>query len=140
MFRYFVLSWNPLDPRAVAAARSLSERLLGRQAGWVRAFEAVGLAGFHAGLGEGASQTQVLDQGAGAVFGRIFNRDASDPAAALRVQFDRNESLKIIHTGGRRLFERYWGRYVAVVQDAATGETWVLRDPSGHMPCFIASH
>jgi len=140
MYRYFVLNWNPTDPRAVAAARSLSERLLARQSGWVRAFEAVGLAAFHAGLGLGASETRVLDQDAGAVFGRIFNRDPPDPAAALRVNFDGDESLKIIQTGGRRLFERYWGRYVAVVQDAATGETWVLRDPSGHMPCFIAAH
>ena len=140
MYRYFVLNWNPTDPRAVAAARSLSERLLGRQSGWTRAFESVGLAAFHAGLGAGASETVVLDQDAGAVFGRIFNRDMPDPAAALRINFDPPESLKVIQTGGRRLFERYWGRYVAVVQDAATGETWVLRDPSGHMPCFMATH
>ena len=140
MYRYFVLNWNPTDPRAVAAARSLSERLLARQSGWLRAFEAVGLAGFHAGLGLGASETRLLDQNAGAVFGRIFNRDPADCGAALRVDFDGNETLRIIQSGGRRLFERYWGRYVAVVQDAATGESWVLRDPSGHMPCFIAAH
>src|SRR3569833_2299621 len=140
MYRYFVLSWNPADPRAVATASSLAERLLARQSGWKRAFESLGLAAFAAGSGEGASRTFVLDQDAGAVFGRIFNRDMPDCAAALRVDFDGNESLKIIQTGGRRLFERYWGRYVAVVQDAATGEAWVLRDPSGHMPCFIAAH
>lgn len=140
MYRYFVLNWNPGDPQAVVAARSLSERLCGRQSVWLQAFEAVGLAGFHAGLGLGASETRVLDQGAGAVFGRIFNRDASDCASALRVDFDGKETFEIIHSGGRRLFERYWGRYVSVVQDAATGESWVLRDPSGHMPCFIATH
>jgi len=140
MYRYFILNWNPTDPRAVATARSLAERILARQSGWKIAFESVGLAAFDAGSADGASRTFVLDQDAGAVFGRIFNRDMADSAAALRVDFDGNESLKIIQTGGRRLFERYWGRYVAVVQDAATGETWVLRDPSGNMPCFIAMH
>jgi len=140
MYRYFVLNWNPLDPRAVATARLLSERILGRQSGWIRAFEAVGNAAFHMGLGEGASETLLLDHDAGAVFGRIFNHDMPSTSAALRVEFDFNESVKIVQTGGRRLIERYWGRYVGLVQDAATGETWVLRDPSGQMPCFIAAH
>lgn len=122
MYRYFVLNWNPIDPQAVATARSLWERLLGRQSGWKLAFESVGLAAFHADLDAGASETLLLDHDAGAVFGRIFNRDMSDPAVCLRINFDGNESSKIVQTGGRRLFERYWGRYVAVVQDAATGD------------------
>ncbi len=142
MYRYFVLSWSPRDAQAVAATRSLRERLLGRRSGfiWKLAFESVGLAAFHAELEAGASETFLLDQNCGAVFGRIFNRDMPDPAAAKRINFDGDESSKIVQTGGRRLFERYWGRYVAVVQDAATCETWVLRDPSGHMPCFLVTH
>ncbi|MEA3178861.1 MAG: hypothetical protein QOI59_2384 [Gammaproteobacteria bacterium] len=140
MYRYFVLNWNPLDVRSAATARLLSERLLARQSGWIRAFEAVGVAAFHAGLGAGASETFLLDHGAGAVFGRIFNRDMPSTPAALRIEFDASESLKIVQTGGRRLVERYWGRYVGLVLDAGTGETWVLRDPSGQMPCFIAAH
>jgi asparagine synthase (glutamine-hydrolysing) len=140
MYRYFVLHWNPTDARATATARTLHERLLGRESGWKLAFESLGLAAFHAGVGIGASETLLLDQDGGAVFGRIFNRDMPDTAAALRIHFDGNESQKIVQTGGRRLFERYWGRYVAVVQNAGTGETWVLRDPSGHLPCFFATH
>jgi len=140
MYRYFLLIWNPTDPRAAATAGALHERLSGGESGWKLAFESVGLAAFHAGLGTGASETLLLDQNAGAVFGRIFNRDMPDTAAALHIRFDDSESRKIVQTGGRRLFERYWGRYVSVVQDSATGATWVLRDPSGHMPCFIATH
>jgi asparagine synthase (glutamine-hydrolysing) len=108
--------------------------------GWVRAFEAEGIAAFHAGLGQGASETVLLDHGAGAVFGRIFNRDTESTAGALHLEFDRSESLKIVQTGGRRLIERYWGRYVALIQDAATSETWILRDPTGAMPCLLAAH
>src|ERR1700760_118871 len=62
MYRYFVLNWNPVDPQAVAPARSLWERLLGRQSGWKLAFDSVGLAAFHADLDAGASDTLLLDQ------------------------------------------------------------------------------
>ena len=139
MYRYFVLVWNSRDLTAAASARALCERMASVASGWVRAFEAEGICAFHAGLGEGASQTVLLDHGAGAVFGRIFNRDIDNTASALRVEFDRGESLKIVQTGGRRLFERYWGRYVALIQDAATSETWILRDPSGGMPCLLTT-
>src|SRR3984893_1808191 len=140
MYRYFVLVWNSRDLTAAASARALCERMASVASSWVRAFEAEGICAVHAGLGEGASQTVLLDHGAGAVFGRIFNRDIDNTASALRVEFDRGESLKIVQTGGRRLFERYWGRYVALIQDAATSETWILRDPSGGMPCLMTTH
>src|ERR1700761_1471472 len=99
MYRYFVLIWNPLDAQAAETARAISERLLFAPSGWVRAFAADGVAAFHSGLGEGASETFLLQHGAGAVFGRIFNRDMTDTAQALRVDFDYGESLKIVQSG-----------------------------------------
>jgi asparagine synthase (glutamine-hydrolysing) len=140
MYRYFVLVWNPRNLQAAASARSLSERMVSVASGWARAFEAEGICAFHAGLGEGASKTLLLEHGAGAVFGRIFNRDIDNTPGAVRVEFDHSESLKIVQSGGRRLIERYWGRYVALIQDAATSETWILRDPSGQMPCLLGAH
>src|SRR5262249_34087328 len=70
----------------------------------------------------------------------IFNRDIEDTARAVRVELDASESLKIVQTGGRRLFDRYWGRYVALIQDAATSEAWIRGDPSGAMPCLMTVH
>jgi asparagine synthase (glutamine-hydrolysing) len=46
-------------------------------------------------------------------------------------------SRSILVTRGRRLVERYWGRYVAILHDAASGTTRVLRDPSGGLPCLM---
>src|SRR5258708_26151171 len=123
MYRYFVLVWNPRNLIAAASAGVLSEGIVAVASGWVRAFEAEGICAFHAGLGEGASQTFLLDHGAGAVFGTVFNRDIDSTDSALRVEFDHTESLKIVQTGGRRLIERYWGRYVALIQDAPPTET-----------------
>ena len=140
MYRYFVLIWNSDDPHATASAHSLGERILQLPAGWARTFEAAGVAAFHAGSGVGSSATLLLEDGVGAVFGRIFNRDPESTAAALRVDLGHGESHRIAQTGGRRLIERYWGRYVALVQDAATGDIWVMRDPTGGMPCLLAAY
>lgn len=136
MYRYFILIWNPQDAQPAAAARSLNERLLSPGSRWQCALEARGLAAFHAGLGEGSSTTVRFDQGPGAVFGRIFNRDIQDPVRAARVEFDSGESLRIVQSGGGRLLERYWGRYVALFQDPVTGESSVLRDPTGGLPAL----
>ncbi len=140
MYRYFVLIWDCRDPQACSSARRLSERLVAVGSGWARAFDAQGVAAFHAGLGEGSSGTLRLDRGAGAVFGRIFSHDLDDTAAALRVAFDSVQTERIVRSGGRRIVERYWGRYVALVHDAATSESWILRDPSGGMPCLMTVH
>src|SRR5262245_26554488 len=116
MYRYFVLIWNPRDKPAAANARALCERMVLLPLGWARIFEAEGVCAFHAGLDEGASQTLLLEQGAGAVFGRIFNSNLDTTASAVRIEFDAAETAKIVQTGGRRLMQRYWGRYVALVQ------------------------
>ncbi|HVO45087.1 MAG TPA: asparagine synthase-related protein [Steroidobacteraceae bacterium] len=139
MYRYLALVWDTRDPRGFSAARLISERLLQSQTGWTTALTAHGLLAFHAGVDEGASETVTLYGQSGAIFGRIFNRGATDPAGALRVEFNRSETVRIVATGGRRLLERFWGRYVALIHDGATGETWVLRDPGGALPCLLVS-
>ncbi|HUI60916.1 MAG TPA: asparagine synthase-related protein [Steroidobacteraceae bacterium] len=139
MYRYLALVWDARDTRSSAGARLISERLLLSGRGWSKAFAAHGLLAFHAGLEEGASETLTLYGRSGAVFGRIFNRGAADTAGALRIDFNRSETIRIVATGGRRLLERFWGRYVALIQDAATGEAWILRDPSGALPCLLVS-
>jgi asparagine synthase (glutamine-hydrolysing) len=55
------------------------------------------------------------------------------------VRFNEVESAQIVASGGRRLLEGYWGRYVAILRNALTGEVWVLRDPSGAFPCWLTA-
>src|SRR5262249_43409810 len=129
----------PSEASVAATARALRERLRTLPQGWLPIFEADGVCAFHAGLGAGASKTVLLGDGAGAVFGRIFNRDLGETAGVLQVDPEPAESLRIVQTGGRRLIERYWGRYVALIRDPATGEAWILRDPTGAMPCLMMS-
>lgn len=79
------------------------------------------------------AQALLLPGGRGVVFGHIFHRYG--PAEALE-QFASAEIGSIEMSGGRHLFERYWGRYLAVVRGG--GKLRVLRDPSGTFPCVFA--
>ena len=140
MYRYLALLWNPEDERSRHIVRSLAERLELGPARWSCAVEAPGVAIFHAGRRAGASDARLLPHCAGAVFGRIFTRNIDEPESAGNVSFDEAEGSRIVASGGRRLLERYWGRYVAIVRNAVTDEVWVLRDPSGGFPCWYTSH
>lgn len=74
-----------------------------------------------------------LPEGRGMVFGHIFHRYGQ--AEALK-EFAPPEIGPIEASGGLHLFERYWGRYLAVIR--VGGKVRVLRDPSGTLPCVFA--
>lgn len=136
MYRYLALIWNPADHEISASAHPLIERMSAAPASWQRALHEEGVVVFHAGLNEGASETRVLEGDSGVVLGRIFAR-AGTPA---RPAFDPAETAAVVASGGKRLFEHYWGRYVAIVRSSRTGEVYVLRDPLGQMPCMLTSY
>jgi asparagine synthase (glutamine-hydrolysing) len=147
MYRYLALIWNPEDERSGLAAVALQERLNASSTRWSLALEATGVLVLHAGrAAHGASgQTSTSDawplaRAAGVVLGRVFTQNIESPQSAARVTFDDRESSQIVASGGRRLLERYWGRYVAIVRNGVTGEVWVLRDPSGGFPCLLIHH
>jgi asparagine synthase (glutamine-hydrolysing) len=140
VYRYLALIWNPSDERSRLAAITLTERLMAGAGGWARVLDEAGVSLFHAGRHPGSSDTVPLAPCAGAVLGRIFSRHIEDPQSASRVSFDTGESAAIVTSGACRLLERYWGRYVALVRNAHTGEVWVLRDPSGALPCWLVVH
>jgi asparagine synthase (glutamine-hydrolysing) len=140
VYRYLALLWNPADERSRHLVRSMAERLEREPESWSCAMEATGVAIYHAGRNAGASDACLLPHSSGAVLGKIFTRDIDAPESAAKVTFDEAEGSRIAASGGRRLLERYWGRYVAVVRNAVTDEVWILRDPSGGFPCWYTSH
>jgi asparagine synthase (glutamine-hydrolysing) len=140
VYRYLALVWNPADERSRLEVLSLVARLSSGSTRWSRVLDCEGVAIFHADRSAGSSNACLLPHSAGVVLGRVFTRDIENPESAARIVFDDAESARLVATGGRRLFERYWGRYVAILRNAATGEVWVLRDPSGGFPCWLTSH
>ncbi len=140
MYRYLALIWNDTDERSRLAVLALTQRLQASRTQWSRVLDCPGVVVFHADRHAGSSNATPLAHAAGVVLGRVFTRELDDPQAAARVRLDDAESSLIAASGGRRLLERYWGRYVAVVRNSLTGEVWVLRDPSGGFPCWLTTH
>jgi len=140
VYRYLALIWTPGDQEAGCVARMLTERIQASPGGWRSVVDAEGVVAFHAGEEGTGSQTRVLGQSAGVVFGTIFNRNIETVEAAQRVVFDAAETDAIVASGGTRLLTHYWGRYVALIRNRGTGETAVLRDPMAQLPCFLSAY
>lgn len=136
MYRYIALLWDPNKGDSDAAARALTARLQVSATQWSQIVQGSGVVAFHAGVGAGPNGACLLSRSGGAVLGTLFAR-GFDRAASCRVTaFDDAEAVLIVATGGKRLLEKYWGRYVALVRSEETAEVRVLRDPSGSLPCW----
>jgi len=136
VFRYLAFVWHDLDPAAREAARRLIERHSSSSPEWHVAVRKKGLYVGYAGATAGSSELYLLADGAGAVLGRLFERANDLRFTPARLAFDEQETRAIVATGGRRVIDRYWGRYVAFLHDTAASTTWVLRDPSAGLPCL----
>ncbi|MDF0544991.1 asparagine synthase-related protein [Sphingobium sp. H39-3-25] len=67
----------------------------------------------------------------GVIIGKIFDRNGS-PQQVGTIPVVEGELIQ--KTAGRRLINKYWGSYVAAI--ASKEGTYVLRDPSGGLPCY----
>lgn len=139
MYRFFALAWDATDSPAAALAGQLALRLQRADGSWNSVLTVAGLATFQTGAQPRRHDAYVLADSMGVVFGKLFEkRFDSSPGESL-VLSD-SDSARVAATGGRYLLEQYWGRYVAIIRDRASGRVRVLRDPSGGLPCFTTTY
>jgi asparagine synthase (glutamine-hydrolysing) len=117
-------------------ARVLTERLQTEGSGWSLALRNNGLQVFCKDVRPGASEPHVLYGDSGVVLGRLFVRGNDCVSSAAPPVLPEVETAAILATAGRRLFDAFWGRYVAFLRDGMQGTTWILRDPTAGLPCF----
>jgi len=142
VFRYVAFVWNDADPAARTSAGSLARRLGETSAQWQSVLDRKGLRVLCADVRRGSSEPYLLHRDGGVVLGKLFRRVGEAGAArSVTAPFAIPEepSRAIAESGGRRLIEGYWGRYVAFLHDEAASVTRILRDPSSALPCFAAS-
>lgn len=133
MFRYFGFSWNIAVATQVAVAQRFEDAIRCAES-WHCAHASPGLRVFTIGSRAGVNESYPLPRSSGVVLGHLFRRrDRGTPIR--QVDLSANEGEAILQTEGRALVDDYWGRYVAVFRPNASG-TFVLRDPSGTLPCF----
>ncbi|NJO12383.1 MAG: hypothetical protein HC872_01700 [Gammaproteobacteria bacterium] len=136
VFRFLVLSWNAADPECSARARQIAVTLSHRLPEFRGVLRIPGLQVLIAGEERGTNSVHRLHGSSGVVLGVLFARHGSS-SSACKASLNRTASEAIVNSGGAALVERYWGRYVAFLADA-TGTRWVVRDPSGSLPCLLA--
>lgn len=136
MFRYVAFVWNDQDAGAREAARALLQRRAGAGQDWRVALRGSGIEVLYTGAGHGSCTAYLLAEG-GAVFGNLFARSQEGVSTPASPALEAADSRAILDSNGRHLIESFWGRYVAFLHDAGARATWVVRDPSGGMPCYV---
>ena len=137
MFRYVAFLWNEQDAAARDRARALLQRHAAAADGWRVALRGNGVEVLYATSAADASTTYTLAEGGGVVLGNLFARSPEGVSTPAAGQLGAADSRALLDSNGRHLIERFWGRYVAFLHDAPAGATWVVRDPSGGLPCYL---
>lgn len=135
MFRYVACVFDETDPAQTALAKSLSQRFGLPE--WASVLSVRGLQIFCADWRLGSSEVNILQQGRGAVLGTVFEScDEHAKTALPKKVFPASQSLQIVKSGCRHLVDHGWGRYVAFAHDESLQKSYVLRDPTGGLPCY----
>ena len=132
LLRYIGLIWDVTDPSGKEKAARCG-RLMEGSDGWDRVAHIPGLQVYcRGGRGTGSMSALPLARESGVVLGTVFGSDC----VLHNPNFSEAETDAIIESQGRSLLDSYWGRYVGFVADASRRTVWVVKDPTGRLPCF----
>ncbi len=141
MFRYVAFVWNDEDPAARESAGVLSQRLAHREGAagesWHSGLRGRGLQVRYTRADADSCEAYPLTGGEGVVLGDLFARSQEGLSGPAPRPLSPSDSRAMLDTDGRHLIESFWGRYVAFLHDEQAGASWVVRDPSGGLPCYL---
>ena len=139
MYRYVSFVFDPTNAEQHKHASILADQLRSLSPNWKEQYNADGflvmtLDPHH------ASNTYRIGEGSGVVIGNLFIGSEPVPVPGPHGTKSLRHSNEIVATIGRSLMRDYWGRYVAFLIDDSGDRRFVLRDPSGALPCFHFKH
>ncbi len=134
--RYVAFLWNPFDPSAQKTATRLAREFSRCKPAWHPISAGDGAAMFHRPFAGRAFESLSLPQRAGVILGTLFPRDLAQWSLQWRPQLDERFAEMAIASRGRRVVEELWGRYIVILNGRAGRDHYVIRDCSGHVPCF----
>lgn len=142
MFRYVAVIWNDRNEADAVAAARLLKRMMSTSRDLRASFECPGMRVLCNARPRTPSGPCHLSGESGVVLGTLFaapllmNDSYSTRLTALRQQ----DSHAIVGSAGRELVNKFWGRYVAFINDPRRDAKLVVRDPMGGLPCFVCKH
>ena len=137
MYRFIALLWNPDDKQCLLRAQSLAEQLYRSLSDWQPVLKLDGLFIFHDTSTVGATDVYKLRDHAGVVLGKVFRQSGQDTDNPAELISEQRFSRAVIDTRGQHLVDCLWGRYVAFLWDRIKRRHYVLRDPTGGVPCIF---
>lgn len=142
MFKYMVFAWDRNDALQARVVDQLVPRLTAESAAWYCALEQPGLRVFHTVKSQSAAGVCRLQGNHGVVLGALFRNAGTGETVASRVgkSLPVHESADIHASRGRKLIERYWGDYIAILSHPEAGSVSILRSPMGRLPCQYFKH
>jgi asparagine synthase (glutamine-hydrolysing) len=141
VFRYIALIWNPTDPREFETVQLIERRIAERVPTLQQCFQADGLRVLCSEIDRSGLKIYPMTAHSGLVLGRLFRRssDINDDCPAPEGTFDSTDEDRIIASPGRSRVTQYWGDYVAFLVDKSSAAKWIIKDPTGNLPCFRTS-
>jgi asparagine synthase (glutamine-hydrolysing) len=140
MLRYLALLWNFTDGSQADIVQTIARDVGAKLTSLQPTLHTNGLLVWSNGAHADQVQEVSSERAVGAVLGRMFKRETKGREAHVQTPLPVTPDSNIAAEGADHLLQHYWGRYVAFVRSERTGLTWVLRDPSGGLPCFFTSH
>lgn len=137
MLRYLVIIWDSSCAQQCHAARRLAALLCEDSHEWK-----IQLDGSNTlvltNKASSALDIHVLPDTSGVILGSVFarNREIEDETVSPRVSFTVSEAEAIEQSSGRWLVTECWGDYVAIIPQRNRKATFVVKDPTGNLPCF----
>lgn len=131
--RYIVVSWDPFVDEHGTAAQRVVSRLRRQYPQWQMVYAGEGVIALYIAARPSVARAIVLSDDRGIILGTVFrNSDTADTVT----EVNDAESERIVRSGGRHIIDNFWGAYVAFLVDPTSGSRYVLRDPSGQVPCY----
>ena len=133
MERYLAVVWNGGNPAACEQANQLlSQRVL---TDWRCALSVPGLSVFLSSRQNCHLSSCTLPDSSGFLVGTVFSADVSRPRAPVVDELATSKPF-LVSDPLTAFTKKYWGRYVAFFRNHSGTRTQVLRDCSGHVPCY----
>jgi asparagine synthase (glutamine-hydrolysing) len=129
--------WDDEDRSQAEMVKALANQLQPAAGAWSSALHVRGMHVLYAGARTGSSEIYRLNGVDGVVLGTAFEACTHQAQSTLAKKFFSNdESRQILASGCRSLVTCCWGRYVAFARDEAANRAYVVRDPTGGLPCY----
>jgi len=136
VYRFVAFIWDDLNPSEARAAGAMTARFRRPDATWTGIFEAPGIIVFSFQPTVIWLKPRILPQRLGVILGSLFRKVSTDVEPGSEPTISDLDAREMAQTSGRSLTADYWGSYIAFLHDPVQRSYSVIRDCSGHLPCY----